>query len=68
MHRVFTAWAKAAGEREWSPKGLAAALKDREFRSKQSNCMFWLDCRLTRSELDFSEPAPSRQEGGEDDA
>lgn len=68
MHRVFMAWAKAVGEREWSPKGLAAALKERGYRSKQSNCMFWLDCRLTRTEIDFTEPAPSRQEGGEDEA
>ena len=67
MHRVFTAWAKGSGEREWSPKGLAAALKERGFRSKQSNCMFWLDCRLVRTEMDFADPAPSRQEADDDE-
>lgn len=58
MHRLFLAWAKASGEREWSAKGLAGAMKERGFRSKQSNFMFWLDCRLMRSEIDFADPAP----------
>lgn len=68
MHRLFIAWARGTGASEWSPKGLASALKERGFRSKQSNCMYWLDCRLTRTEADFAEPAPSPQEGSEDEA
>lgn len=62
FHRVFIAWARSAGEKEWTPKGLASAMKERGFRSKQSNVMWWLDCRLTVTEHDFDEgdtrPAP----------
>lgn len=54
MHRLFTAWAKAVGEREWSAKGLAAALKERGFISKQSNFMWWLDCELLKTPADFA--------------
>lgn len=67
MHRVFSAWARGSGASEWSPKGLAMALKERGFRSKQSNVMFWLDIRLTRSEIDFADPAPRSQGGAEDE-
>lgn len=47
LHRAFVAWAKGVGEREWSPKGLAMAMKERGFRAKQSNVMWWLDIRLS---------------------
>lgn len=66
MHRLFNAWAKVSGANEWSPKGLASALKERGFQSKQSNCMFWLDLRLVRSEADFIDPAPPSEGGRED--
>lgn len=58
MHEVFVAWARASGEREWSPKGLAGALKERGFRALHSNGTFWLDCRLVRSEVDFGSDPP----------
>lgn len=67
MHRLFIAWARGNGASEWSPKGLALALKERGFRSKQSNCVFWLDCRLVRVEADFADPAPQMQEADEDE-
>lgn len=54
MHRVFIAWTKAVGEREWSPKGLALALKERGFRSMQSNVMWWLDVRLSEAGAEFA--------------
>lgn len=66
MHRVFTAWAKSNGEREWSPKGLASALKERGYRAEKSSVMFWVDCRLTKDEIDFA-PAPPPQRGDEDE-
>jgi putative DNA primase/helicase len=66
MHEVFASWAKVAGEREWSSKGLAMALKERGFRSMHSNGMWWLDCRLMKSEVDFGGPT-SREGAAEDD-
>jgi len=48
MHALFCAWAKVFGEKEWSPKGLAAALKERGFRNLHSNVMWWLDCQLIK--------------------
>lgn len=53
MHLLFAAWAKANGEAEWTPKGLAMALKERGIASKKSVNMFWLDITLTKSVSDF---------------
>lgn len=67
MHEVFVAWARASGEREWSPKGLAQALKERGFRSIHANGSYWRDCRLIKSESDFSPaspPDPLSEDGG----
>jgi len=58
FHRVFTSWARAAGEKEWSARGLSLAMKERGHQSIQSNFMWWIDLRLTKSELDF-DPSPS---------
>jgi putative DNA primase/helicase len=66
MHRLFVAWARADGEREWSQKGLAMALKERRFRSKHSNGMSWLDCRLVKTEAHFADPAPPSKEAAEE--
>jgi putative DNA primase/helicase len=53
MHRLFCAWAKAAGEKEWTPKGLSSALVERGFVKKQSDVMWWLDIELVKSVNDF---------------
>lgn len=53
LHRVHSAWAKANGEKEWSAKGLSAAMKERGYRSKQSNVMWWLDITMLKGELDY---------------
>lgn len=53
MHLLHCAWARANGEREWSAKGLSSALKDHGLRNKQSNGMWWLDVKLTKSVTDF---------------
>lgn len=58
FHRTFVAWAKVSGEREWSPKGLANAMKERGYRSKSSHVMWWLDIRLRLYEGDFSSATP----------
>ena len=53
MHAVFAAWAKSVGETEWTPKGLAMALKERGVAAKKSANMFWLDIELIKSVSDF---------------
>ncbi|MFI5410145.1 phage/plasmid primase, P4 family [Kaistia sp. UC242_56] len=53
LHRVFIAWAKAVGEREWTPKGLSLALKERGYKSMQSSVMWWLNVRLTAAGNEF---------------
>lgn len=67
MHEMFIAWARATGEREWSPKGLTMALKERGYRQLHSNGAQWLDCRLIRSEADLTpaDPIPPVEEVGE---
>jgi len=66
MHGLFCAWARAEGERLWTPKGLAMAMKEQGYRSMHSNGMHWLNCRLVKAEADFG-PAPLPQEQAEDD-
>ncbi|HWT12285.1 MAG TPA: phage/plasmid primase, P4 family [Allosphingosinicella sp.] len=53
LHRVFTAWCKAAGEKEWSSKGFADAMIDKGFAKTRSDGMRWIGLRLTRSEEEF---------------
>jgi putative DNA primase/helicase len=66
FHAVFSAWARSSGERQWSPKGLSMALKERGYRSMQSNTMFWLGICLLKSESDFLDvPSPPPPEGYE---
>lgn len=53
LHAVFVAWCKAAGEREWSNKGLAKAMADKGFEKKASDGMQWLGIELIREARDF---------------
>jgi putative DNA primase/helicase len=53
MHRLFCAWAKAAGEKEWSAKGLSSALTERGYVKHHSDVMWWLDTELVRAVNDF---------------
>jgi putative DNA primase/helicase len=53
LHEVYCAWAKANGATEWSNKGLSNALKERQFVSKHSGVMWWLNIKLTASVNDF---------------
>ncbi|MER8838463.1 phage/plasmid primase, P4 family [Mesorhizobium sp. M0913] len=67
FHRVFVAWAKASGEREWSPKGLGNAMKERGYQSIRSDGMWWIDIRLRLHEADFSSASPHPSQGADDD-
>ncbi len=54
LHQLYCAWAKANGEREWSPKGFGGACGDRPIpRIKSSGLMYWLGFKLTRGVNDF---------------
>ncbi|SMD10160.1 putative DNA primase/helicase [Fulvimarina manganoxydans] len=53
LHRLHSAWAKAAGENEWSNKGFTKAMKERGWRSKQSNNVYWLDMVTVKTVGDF---------------
>jgi len=53
LHDVFVAWCKAAGEREWSNKGLAKALADKGYEKKASDGMQWLGLKLIKDVGDF---------------
>lgn len=53
LHGVFVAWAKAAGEREWSNKGFSNAMLEKGYVKHKSNGMHWLKLRLVRSAEDF---------------
>lgn len=53
LHEVFVAWCKAAGEREWSNKGLAKAMADKGYEKKASDGMQWLGLKLVKEVYDF---------------
>ncbi|UPT93912.1 phage/plasmid primase, P4 family [Bradyrhizobium barranii subsp. apii] len=53
LHQVYEAWCKASGENAWKNRGLSLALQERGYKSKQSNVMWFLDIKLTKSVNDF---------------
>ena len=53
LHEVFVAWCKAAGEKEWTNKGLSRAMQDKGFTKKASDGMQWIGMRLIREASDF---------------
>ena len=73
VHRLFLAWAKVNGEREWSSTGFGRAMREAGYRSLNSHVIWWLDILLTRSVTDFGDEAgrspdpPSPAAGGADD-
>lgn len=53
LHEVFTAWCKAAGEREWQPKGFSDAMEEKGYSKKRSDGMRWEGLKLVRFVHDF---------------
>jgi putative DNA primase/helicase len=53
MHRVYCAWAKANGERAWTPQGFGKAMRERGVPSLKNSVVYWLDIRLTKNATDF---------------
>jgi putative DNA primase/helicase len=68
LHKVFVAWGKVNGVKEWSQAGLGRAMRERGFVSKQSNFIMWLDVELIKHEGDFVDFSgnPRTQGDGED--
>jgi putative DNA primase/helicase len=67
LHRLHSAWTKASGENEWSNKGFTKAMKERGYRAKQSNNVYWLDIVTLKTVDDFldHDGNPHRGEPGE---
>lgn len=53
LHAVFAAWAKAAGEKEWTQVGFSKAMRDKGFEKKASDGIWWLGIRLVKQSDDF---------------
>lgn len=67
LHRVFCAWAKHVGEKEWSQKGLGHAMRDRGMPDVKSDVVWWLDIELTKAEHDFIDYDPPGDARGGDE-
>lgn len=66
LYAVFQAWTKWAGESEWTQKGFSKAMKDRGYRTKTSNVVWWHDLRLIKDTSDFQGKAPGPDGDGRD--
>jgi putative DNA primase/helicase len=53
LHQVYDAWCKSSGETPWKNRGFSLAMDERGYERKQSDVMWWLDIRLTKSVNDF---------------
>lgn len=53
LYATFTAWCKAAGEKEWSPRGFSDAMIEKGFSKTRSDGMRWEGLKLTRTSADF---------------
>lgn len=55
LYALFIAWARAAGEREWTQTGFSKAMADRGHRKVESHGMRWVDLRMTKTVDDFAD-------------
>lgn len=53
LHELFVAWARSNSATEWSPRGLALAMKERGYHSTKSSVSFWLDIATVATVADF---------------
>jgi putative DNA primase/helicase len=53
LYDLFIAWSKATGASEWKQAGFTNAMIDRDFETKKSNVMFFVDIRMTKNVNDF---------------
>ena len=54
LYQVYEAWCKSSGETPWKNRGFSLALDDRGgYERKQSDVVWWLDLKLTKSVSDF---------------
>ena len=57
LYALFLAWARAAGEREWTQVGFSKAMADRGHRRINSHGIRWLDLTTTKEADDFADDA-----------
>ncbi|MEK4033714.1 phage/plasmid primase, P4 family [Methylocystis sp. IM3] len=55
MHHLYCVWAKANGERAWTPTGFGKAMRDRGIPNAKSSVVYWVDVRLTKCASDFQD-------------
>lgn len=55
LYALFLAWARAAGEREWTQTGFSKAMADRGHRKVESHGMRWVDLKMVKTPDDFAE-------------
>ncbi|MDX3971145.1 MAG: phage/plasmid primase, P4 family [Bradyrhizobium sp.] len=69
LHQLYEAWCKSSGETPWKNKGFSMAMEERGYDRKQSDVMWWLDIKMTKSVNDFvdAQGNPIRVRGGDDD-
>ncbi|WP_157784049.1 phage/plasmid primase, P4 family [Bradyrhizobium yuanmingense] len=69
LHQLYEAWCKSSGETPWKNKGFSMAMEERGYERKQSDVMWWLDIKMTKSVNDFvdAQGNPIRVSGGDDD-
>lgn len=54
LFELYVAWAKAEGEKVWSPKGFSKGLQDHGIRRHKSSGIYYLGINLSRAPEDFS--------------
>jgi putative DNA primase/helicase len=69
LHQVYEAWCKSSGETPWKNRGFSLAMDERGYERKQSDVVWWLDLKLTKSVNDFvdAQGNPIRVSGGDGD-
>jgi hypothetical protein len=61
LHRLFCAWCRANGEKEWTATGFGKAMAERGFVRRHSDVNWWLNIAMTKTVADFeagNEPPP----------
>jgi putative DNA primase/helicase len=53
LYKLYDAWCKAAGETPWKQRGFSLAMDERGYARKQSDVMWWLDVKATKTINDF---------------
>lgn len=53
LHKLFVAWARANGEKEWTATGFGRAMRERGYTSHHSDVNWWVGVKAIRTINDF---------------